>query len=150
MPFAAPRPHRARARRTIAVLACLGALPALLPLAPLEAKAEPPALDARQTEVMGIICARCHARPGIGAPLLSNEGDWAALRKQGLETLTAHTVSGFGGMPALGTCSFCSERDIRTLVAWMAGLDLPARATEGPRPEDDQLERADAGQGAKP
>jgi len=87
--------------------------------------AEPPALDARQTEVMGVVCARCHARPGIGAPLLGKPSDWVELREQGLDTLTAHTVSGFGGMPALGTCSYCSEDDLRTMVAWMAGLELP-------------------------
>jgi len=67
-------------------------------------------------------CASCHARPGTGAPLTSDEAAWAERRAQGANVLLAHTVNGYRGMPPLGTCGLCSESELRELVAYMAGL----------------------------
>lgn len=89
------------------------------------APAVPAPLGARETYVMGAICARCHARPGIGVPLMGDAAEWDERRRQGLEALVAHTIVGLRGMPPLGTCSFCSEDELRRLAASMAGLPLP-------------------------
>jgi cytochrome c5 len=67
-------------------------------------------------------CASCHARPGTGAPLTGDDAAWAERRAQGAEVLLAHTVNGYRGMPPLGTCGLCSEAELRTLVAYVAGL----------------------------
>lgn len=68
------------------------------------------------------VCATCHARPEIGAPLTGVDADWRVRRAQGLDTLLIHTVDGFGGMPPLGTCGLCSADDFRELIRYMAGL----------------------------
>lgn len=88
---------------------------------------EPPLLDARQQRVFVQTCGRCHLRPGIGVPLLGDAAAWEPLRAQGFELLVTHTIEGVGDMPPLGTCSYCSETDIRRMVAFLLGLSrLPA------------------------
>jgi cytochrome c5 len=34
--------------------------------------------------------------------------------------MLANTVAGVRGMPPLGTCGFCTEDDLRRLIAFMA------------------------------
>ena len=89
------------------------------------AHAEPPSLDARQTRILGDVCARCHVRPGIGVPQLGDASEWETRGAVGLGELMRRTVEGYGAMPALGTCSYCSEDDLRSLVAYMAQMPLP-------------------------
>jgi len=85
--------------------------------------AEPPVqpLTPREARVFQQVCAHCHVQPGIGVPLLGDEAEWAARRARGFDTLLVHTVEGRGGMPPLGTCGFCTEEDLRRLVAFLAG-----------------------------
>jgi cytochrome c5 len=60
-------------------------------------------------------------------PLVGDAAAWEGRRAQGFETLLANTVNGVRDMPPLGTCGACSEDDLRRLVAFVAGLPLPAR-----------------------
>lgn len=83
-------------------------------------------LSPSETRVLQQVCGACHARPGIGVPVMGDEAAWTPLREKGLERLLRNSVEGFGGMPPLGTCSWCSESELRRLVAWMAGLPVPA------------------------
>jgi len=78
--------------------------------------------SAREVIVLGRICAHCHAQPGIGVPLIGDEAEWKSRRALGLEVLVARTIEGAGNMPPLGTCSFCTEDELRHLVAFMAGI----------------------------
>ena len=85
-------------------------------------------LSPRQARVFQEICAVCHAWPGIGVPVVGDEAEWKPRRAKGFDTLLANTVNGFGGMPPLGTCSFCSEEDLRQLVSFVAGFAEEAAA----------------------
>ena len=97
------------------------------------AEPEQPILGKRQARIFQQACAHCHVRPGIGVPLVGDSVAWEERRSKGFEVLLANTVSGIGGMPPLGTCSFCTEEDFRRLVAFVAGLPLVLGA-EGAKP----------------
>lgn len=98
------------------------ALICLLPCAPAMA-AQPPAPTQRQLQLFSSNCVQCHARPGIGAPLMGNADDWQARQAQGEDVLLKHVVEGLRGMPPLGYCSACDEADFRVLIR----LLLPAQ-----------------------
>lgn len=84
----------------------------------------PNTLTDREVRIFQRICAECHAWPGIGVPVVGDEAEWKARRARGLDQLLSHTVDGWQGMPPLGTCSFCTEAELRHLVAFMAGIPL--------------------------
>ena len=98
------------------------ALLCLLPCAPVVAD-QPPMPTQRQLQLLSINCVQCHARPGIGAPLMGNADDWQARQAQGQDVLLKHVVEGLRGMPPLGYCSACDEADFRVLIR----LLLPAQ-----------------------
>lgn len=104
---------------TIIVFACFAAAHPALAETPPE-----PALSPREVVVFQQVCATCHARPGIGVPILGDETEWEPRRSKGLEILLRNTIDGSAGMPPLGTCSFCSEAELRRLVSFLAGLPL--------------------------
>jgi cytochrome c5 len=80
-------------------------------------------LPPRQARIHQQVCATCHTRPGIGAPLLGDEVAWTPRRERGFDALLESTVNGAGGMPPLGTCGFCTLEDLELLVAWLAGFE---------------------------
>jgi cytochrome c5 len=82
-------------------------------------------LPAREARIYQQVCAVCHAREGIGVPVTGDAAAWEARRARGLDSLFENTVNGTRGMPPLGTCSFCTEDELRRLVAYVAGLPLP-------------------------
>lgn len=92
----------------------------LLPATLLAGPASTP--TARQLELFSSNCVQCHARPGIGAPLMANADDWKSRQAQGEEVMLKHVVDGVRGMPPLGYCSACNEEDFRVLIR----LLLPA------------------------
>jgi len=102
-------------------------------------EAEEPLMGARQAWIFQQSCAHCHVRPGIGVPVLGDTAEWETRRAQGFEAMVAHTVEGFADMPPLGTCSFCTEDDLRRLVAFMAGYTaVPAGGREPSAPGVEQ------------
>lgn len=82
------------------------------------------ALTAREAQIFQQICAECHTQPGIGVPVVGDETEWQARRVKGLDKLLANSVDGSLGMPPLGTCSFCTEEELRNLVAFLAAIPL--------------------------
>ena len=78
-------------------------------------------LDARRAAIFQLTCAQCHARPGLGVPQVGDAAAWTERATQGEETLLANTISGLRGMPPLGTCSFCTEEDLRLLIRFLTG-----------------------------
>lgn len=108
-------------RRTLFGLAGAAAL-----ASPALAQSPPSGRTARLFE---LVCAHCHARPGLGVPLVGDAAAWRERAARGPETMLANTVNGVGGMPPLGTCAFCSEEDLRLLIDLLAG---PALAAEPP------------------
>lgn len=83
-------------------------------------------LTEREARVFQQICLTCHARPGIGVPMVGDVPEWQARRAKGLDALVAATIEGSLGMPPLGTCSFCTEDELRNLVILLA--DFPTEA----------------------
>ena len=112
------------------VLGALLALCACAPSAPPESRAEiiaraqsaAPA-DARLAGLYQNACKNCHINPDSGAPLALDRGAWDERWRKGEDTLLAHTLSGFNGMPAGGQCFACSADDHRVLIAFMAGRE---------------------------
>jgi cytochrome c5 len=78
-------------------------------------------LDPPLARTYQAVCAECHARPGIGAPLTGVDADWRERRPKGMDALLESTVAGYRGMPPLGECGRCSVDDFRKLIAYMAG-----------------------------
>lgn len=85
-----------------------------------------PAPTERQLQLFSSNCVQCHARAGIGAPLMGNAEDWKTRQAQGEDVLLKHVVEGIHGMPPLGYCSACDEADFRVLIQ----LLLPAQGVQ--------------------
>ena len=64
-------------------------------------------------------CAACHASGAAGAPKLGDKAAWSARIAQGNDKLLEHAIKGFNAMPAKGSCSDCSDDDIRKVVEHM-------------------------------
>jgi cytochrome c5 len=79
-------------------------------------------LSARQASLLAANCLQCHARPGMGVPLMGDAAAWKDRARQGEEKLLANVVLGMRGMPPLGYCSACTEQDLRAMIRLMAGL----------------------------
>jgi cytochrome c5 len=99
-------------------LATRTALALCIAVAGVSAAAEP---TPRATRLFSLVCAQCHARPGIGVPQIGDREAWREPLARGREALLASTVEGRGGMPPLGGCSFCSEAELRDLIALLTG-----------------------------
>jgi cytochrome c5 len=89
---------------------------ALLALPEWSLLAAPATPTERQMHLLSSNCVQCHARPGIGAPLMGSPADWKERQAQGEEVLLRHVIEGKGGMPPLGYCSACDEEDFRVLI----------------------------------
>lgn len=64
-------------------------------------------------------CQSCHG-VGIGdAPVAGDSAAWQPRLAKGMDTLLNNTISGFGGMPPLGSCSDCNEEDFLALIEFM-------------------------------
>jgi cytochrome c5 len=82
-------------------------------------------LTSRESRAYTQICAYCHARAETSAPVMGDAAEWqrrAAETEGGFEGLVRNTIVGIGNMPPLGTCGYCTETEIRNLVATMSGL----------------------------
>jgi cytochrome c5 len=87
------------------------------------AKAEPASPNEKQFALFANNCVQCHARPGVGAPLVGNPVEWKERIARGEEAMLRNVVEGIRGMPPLGYCSACSEADFRVLTRFMAGIE---------------------------
>jgi cytochrome c5 len=82
-------------------------------------------LTPRESHAYTQICAYCHARAETSAPVMGDAAEWqrrAAETEGGFEGLVRNTIVGIGNMPPLGTCGYCTETEIRNLVATMSVL----------------------------
>ena len=71
-------------------------------------------------------CYACHDNGAGGAPKFGDKKDWAPRIKKGIKTLYKNAIYGIGAMPAKGTCSSCSNKDIDETVDYMvAALHKP-------------------------
>ena len=65
-------------------------------------------------------CKVCHENGIAGAPKFGDATDWnARLAKKNLDELVATAIKGLNAMPAKGTCTECSEEDIKNAIQYM-------------------------------
>ena len=69
--------------------------------------------------VFGTKCSACHSYGMRGAPKISDAAAWAPRLAQGTEALYEHTLKGFGWMPSRGSCSACSDDEVKAAVDYM-------------------------------
>jgi cytochrome c5 len=63
-------------------------------------------------------CQACHNGSYIGAPKVGDKSAWQPLIAQGMDVLILHSMTGIGNMPAKGSCSKCSEAEIKAAVKY--------------------------------
>ncbi|MEM7216761.1 MAG: c-type cytochrome [Pseudomonadota bacterium] len=65
-------------------------------------------------------CFSCHASGVAGAPRVGDRTAWTPRAAKGLDALVAASIAGVPpGMPPMGLCMSCEEREMRDTVAWM-------------------------------
>ncbi|MFZ6848728.1 c-type cytochrome [Undibacterium sp. RuRC25W] len=69
--------------------------------------------------VFNLMCAECHVTGISGAPKISDKSAWTLRLKQPPDTLIEHALHGYKQMPARGSCSSCSDAEIKAAVAYM-------------------------------
>jgi len=69
--------------------------------------------------IFTLMCAECHVTGISGAPKISDKVAWAGRLKQTPDTLIEHALHGYKMMPSRGSCSSCSDREIKAAVEYM-------------------------------
>ena len=66
-------------------------------------------------------CFSCHAAGVAGAPKAGDAGAWTSRLAKGQDALLRSTIDGMVGMPAMGLCFDCSERELAGAIDYMSG-----------------------------
>ena len=69
--------------------------------------------------VFNATCTACHSTGVAGAPKLGDKAAWKPRIAQGTDVLYKHVVSGFNAMPPRGTCSDCSDEELKRAIEYM-------------------------------
>ena len=64
-------------------------------------------------------CSVCHATGVAGAPKYGDKAAWEARAAKGVESLLETVVAGKGAMPPRGTCTACSDGELKAAVEYM-------------------------------
>jgi cytochrome c5 len=72
-------------------------------------------------------CAVCHDNGAAGAPKTTDKQIWEKIMLQGMDTVMLHAIKGYNSMPAKGTCTSCSDGEIKAAVDYM--LEESKKAT---------------------
>ena len=70
-------------------------------------------------EVFTSTCTMCHGAGIGGAPKFGDKAAWKTRIAQGLPTLHEHALAGIRGMPPRGTCTACSDDEVKAAVDYM-------------------------------
>ena len=71
-------------------------------------------------EVYNSACVACHASGVLGAPKLQVAADWQPrLDDRGLDGVWQNALNGINAMPPRGTCSSCSDDEIKAAIEYM-------------------------------
>ncbi len=79
--------------------------------------ADPPARSGKQ--VYDTTCAMCHVSGAGGAPKITDAAAWKPRIAQGDAVLFEHVSKGFKVMPARGTCTKCTDAELKAAIAHM-------------------------------
>ncbi|MBS0349840.1 MAG: cytochrome c5 family protein [Proteobacteria bacterium] len=91
-------------------------------------------------------CTGCHSTGAGGAPKMGDPNAWLPLVKQGRNVLYQNAIHGIDGMPPKGTCSTCSEQDIKNTVSYIIEQSTGANAAAAPAQPAKQLTLEDGKQ----
>src|SRR5512143_4379462 len=103
-------------------IAPVGQLNTGAPIMPAAEAASPsaaPAAARSGEEVFKTVCTACHGTGAAGAPKFGDKAAWAPRIKQGMDTLFSHATTGIRAMPPRGTCSNCSDTELKGAVEYM-------------------------------
>ncbi|WP_397450564.1 c-type cytochrome [Pseudomonas sp. NA-150] len=69
-------------------------------------------------------CGACHGTGVLGAPKIGDAADWGKRGKEqgGIDGLLAKAITGINAMPPKGTCSDCSDAELKATISKMSGL----------------------------
>ena len=81
--------------------------------------------DPKLARLYAQTCKACHTVPASGAPQAGDVAAWKPRVAQGMPVLIERTVAGYKGMPPLGACMDCTEKEFEALIRFMAGMDAP-------------------------
>ena len=73
-------------------------------------------------------CDQCHQKgkgPINNAPKINDTWAWISLRKSGIEELLWYTMNGMDGMPIKGTCTDCTEEELKETIEYMLSKSIP-------------------------
>lgn len=70
-------------------------------------------------EVYDSYCTVCHSAGVAGAPKKGDETDWQPRLKDGEENLLKMAIHGLNVMPPRGTCSTCSDEELKAAIEYM-------------------------------
>jgi cytochrome c5 len=82
------------------------------------------AADPAVQKIYDTTCKSCHGVPASGAPQAGDAKAWGPRIAQGKDVLIDHATNGFKGMPPMGMCPQCSEKDLVSLIEMMSGASL--------------------------
>jgi len=68
-------------------------------------------------------CAVCHSGGWQGAPIANEPGEWAERMSAGADAMFENVKKGLNAMPPMGTCTDCSDEELKSAIAEM----LPAQ-----------------------
>lgn len=80
--------------------------------------------DPAVQKIYDTTCKSCHGIPASGAPQAGDKAAWAPRVAQGKDVVIDHAINGFKGMPPMGMCPQCSEKDFVALIEMMSGTTL--------------------------
>ncbi|EIK54808.1 cytochrome c5 [Stutzerimonas stutzeri TS44] len=75
-------------------------------------------------EIYGKFCTACHGSGLLNAPKTGDSAAWSARAdaKGGVDGLLKSAISGLNAMPPKGTCSDCSDDELKGAIKHMSGL----------------------------
>ena len=75
-------------------------------------------------EIYGKYCTVCHGSGLMNAPKTGDSAEWQARAdaKGGLDGILKTAISGINAMPPKGTCSDCTDDELKAAIKSMSGL----------------------------
>jgi cytochrome c5 len=70
-------------------------------------------------QVYQAACFACHGTGALDAPKPGDAAAWEPRIAQGFDVMLQKSIDGFNNMPAMGTCTSCSEDEIAAAIRFM-------------------------------
>jgi cytochrome c5 len=64
-------------------------------------------------------CAVCHSGGWQGAPVANDESEWSTRVSAGADAMFKNVKRGLNAMPAMGTCTDCTDEELKSAIAEM-------------------------------